>query len=180
MSSPAPRHLREFRLVTRIPQALFKPASQYKTLVAGLHYVARTDELYVTAPGNRTVNLLTPTASNSPLRPVYTAPAPSEPCAVCLVRQTGTLLIANFADDNSSRIEWPSRWWLCSATLSSGTKRVNCSSLRKWKTNFAYGGTLCELDSSTVLFGPHWSRQLFLLKMTKSHGVSLLRRSENF
>ena len=132
-ATSAPPHLRELHLVTRIPQALFGPQG---TGIAGLCYVARTDELYITVPGNRTVNVITPSESNSRVRPVYTAPAPSEPSAVCLVRQTGTLLIANFADANrENRVAFA----LCgSAARRSAVEsnRVNCSSLRRWEAFF--------------------------------------------
>ena len=99
-ATSAPPQLRELHLVTRIPQALFKPQGANYDNRPGLCYVARTDELFAAVAGNRTVNVVTPSAPNSRVRPVYTAPAPSEPCGVCLVRRTGTLLIASFADAN--------------------------------------------------------------------------------
>lgn len=44
----------------------------------------------------------------------------------------------------------------------------------------SYGGTLCDFDSSTVLFGAQWSQQLFRLRVTKSHEVYLLEEVKTY
>ena len=163
----------EICTVTSIPQALFK-VSSLSIFAPGLHYVARTDELYVAVPDTRTVGLLTPAAPNFRLRPVYTAPAPLQPSAVCLVRQTGTLLVANFEDRN--RIN---RVAFALVALQFESKRWNQQSQLQFDAQMngftCNGCTLCEFDAPTVLFGPQFSQQLFLLQVTKAHEVSLLQ-----
>lgn len=164
--------MQPFHLITRIPKALFTNDSS--AAHAGLCYDAETDELFVAAPGSRTLSAQCPTATDSPPRPVYTAQASAQPSSVCLVRHTGTLLVANFAEENRmgkvgfllvSLSHDPQQWRQQSDLQLSIEMDVSCVS-----------STLCELANATVLFGARWSAQLLILQLTKTHRLTLLRQ----
>ena len=169
-----PREFRRFRLVTRIPAASF--IENKSNPCVDLHYDAETDALFVADARNRTVNVLCPPATASPPRPVYTAKSPAQPSGVCLVRQTGTLLVANFADQQH-RVK---RVLFSLVALSRDAQQWR--QLSELQMSFEMepgisctGLTICKLVNSTVLIGALLSRQLFVVSLTPTHRLSLLR-----
>ena len=168
-----PRELRPFRLVTRIPAANF--IENKSNPCVDLHYDAEIDALFVTDAKNQTVNVLCPAATASPPRPVYTAKAPAQPSGVCLVRPTGTLLVANFADQNRDKrmlfslvsLSRDAQQWRQQSELPMSVEMqpgISCTGL-----------TICKLANSTVVMGALWSRQLFVVSLTPTHRLTLLR-----
>ena len=169
-----PRELRPFRLLTRIMQPILIHRGPC------LHYDANTDELFVAAPMQRTVNVMSTAATNSPNappRPVYTAPPPAEPSSVCLVRQTGTLLVANVADRNREgqvgfslvALSRDEQQWRQQSEL-----QVSIET----RSNSFLNSTLCESNDFNVLLGAYMSRQLLVLRLTPAHRLALLRKLE--
>ena len=167
-----PRELRPFRLVTRIPAARF--TENKFNLRLDIHYDAEAEELFMAAKGNRTVNVLCPAAADSPPRPVYTAQAPAELSSVCLVRPTGTLLVANFADQNrKNKVQFS--MVALSRDAQQWRQQSALQVFFEMKQYACEGSTLCELANSTVLIGALWSRQLFVVSLTPTHRLTLLR-----
>lgn len=168
-----PREFRPFRSINKIPLASFKAGD----FPPALCYDAATDELFVAAPPNRTVHVLSPATADSRLRPVYKAPAPAEPSSVCLVRHTGTLVIAYLPNENRRGI------------LQFSLVALSRNAQLKWQQQseldvnvnmgdyVCWGSTLCECDSSgsAVLFGAHWSKQLVVVKLSPAHRLTQLR-----
>ena len=167
--------MQPFRLLSSIPQDLFEPNKDFQaasSIAASMSYLASADELFVVAPGNRTVNSLSPVVTESTLCPVYTTPLSEVPSSVCFIRQTRTLLIAKFSDGNTE-----------------GTKNFSIVALSRDGQNWLQqselplqiappdsceGSTLCELPESTVLFGADRLKSLFLLKLTPGDQLELL------
>ena len=166
-----PRELHPLRLFSRIPAGHFTGGNPAN--IVGLHYDAETDELYVAIARQKTVNVLCPTTADSTPRPVYTAQAPVQPSSVCLVRQTGTLLIANIANDNPFgnfklvALSRDTQQWRQQSGLQVTVETT--------QFNVCVDSTLCELANATVLLGAQFATQLLVLKLTPTHELSVLR-----
>lgn len=129
-------------------------------------------------PGKRSVNSLRPSEADAPLRLVYKPPESQWPSSVCLVRQTTTLLIANFAYNNRIGEEVISLVALSRDALQQWLPRSELRVTIKKRGYTRSGCTLCELAESTVLFAALRScdlRQLRVMRLTPAHQLTVLR-----